>query len=97
MLFIIHALDKPGHLQVRMDNRPAHLEWVKSFADRVRVAGPMLGDDGETPVGSCFIMEGDSVAELEMHFAQDPYVIAGLFEQVSIMPYRALFGDWAGE
>jgi len=95
MLFIIHAIDKPGHLQVRMANRPAHLEWTKGFADRIRVAGPMLAGDGETLAGSCFIMEGESVAELEMLFASDPYVKADLFETISIRPFRALIGKWA--
>ena len=95
MLFIIHAIDKPGHLQVRMDNRPAHLDWTKTFADRIRVAGPMLAEDGETLVGSCFIMEGESVTELEMLFADDPYVKADLFETISIRPFRALLGNWA--
>ena len=95
MLFIIHAIDKPGHVAIRMANRPAHLEWTRGFADRIRVAGPMLAEDGETLAGSCFIMEGASVEEIEMLFASDPYMKADLFETISIKPFRALIGNWA--
>lgn len=95
MLFIVHAIDKADHLDVRMANRPAHLEWVESFKDKIRVAGPLLSDDGETLAGSCFIIEGESVAALEIHFANDPYVKAELFETISIKPFKPLLGSWA--
>lgn len=31
MLYAIYCKDKPGHLQTRLDNRPAHVEYLKRF------------------------------------------------------------------
>ena len=33
MLYVIHCFDKADHLQVRMDNRPAHVEFLQSYAE----------------------------------------------------------------
>ena len=34
MLFVIRCLDKKDHLPVRQENRPAHVEYLKSFGDQ---------------------------------------------------------------
>nr|WP_267879366.1 YciI family protein [Sneathiella glossodoripedis] len=52
MLFIAHCIDKKDHLQVRLDTRPAHLEFIKEKGDAMKAAGPTTADDGETPNGS---------------------------------------------
>lgn len=33
MLFALLCNDKPDHLQVRLDTRPAHLDYLKSLGD----------------------------------------------------------------
>lgn len=91
-LFAVYCIDKARAMDVRMANRPAHLEWARNLEERIRVAGPLMGDDGETFAGSLFIIEGDSKAELELLFAGDPYIKAGLFERVEIRPFKWLLG-----
>jgi uncharacterized protein YciI len=63
MHFVIYCLDKPDHMQVRMDNRPAHVEYLKAHTDKIVAAGPMLKDDGEGMNGSTLIMEFGDKAE----------------------------------
>lgn len=87
-MFIVQCKDKPGHLQTRLDNRPAHLEYVKGFLDRIVVGGPMLTDDGQGMIGSAFVIDMDDRAELDAFLAGDPYAKAGLFESVSVHRYR---------
>ena len=87
MLYIIHCFDKQGSLQVRMDNRPAHVEYLKSFGDKLQAAGPTL-DAAENMNGSLVILELDSLAEAQTFAAGDPYAKAGLFESVSIQPWK---------
>ena len=49
MHFAFICIDKPDHGQVRADNRPAHLDYLKANAARMLAAGPLLSDDGERP------------------------------------------------
>ncbi len=92
MLFTVYAVDKPDSLQIRLDNRQAHLEWAAGFMDKIKIGGPMLADDGEAMAGSMFVMEYDSVEALRDLFKNDPYNKAGLFESVTIRPFKALLG-----
>ena len=92
MLFIIYAKDKPGALDLRMETRAAHLEYVAETGDAIKIAGPMLADDGETLIGSMLIIDFESREEAEQWAALDPYARAGLFESVEITPWKWLIG-----
>lgn len=92
-LFHIIALDKPDSIDLRMATRPAHLDWIKDSGPIVRMAGPFLGDDGETPQGSCFIIEADTKDAAIAWQASDPYALAGLFETVSVRHFKIVVGD----
>ncbi|MEM9739328.1 MAG: YciI family protein [Pseudomonadota bacterium] len=91
--YLVYCVDKPGALDVRMANRPAHLEWAKSYPDRILMGGPVFASDGETFAGSVFVIEGDSLKDIESWAEEDPYAKAGLFERVEIRPYKWLLGD----
>lgn len=91
MAFILECLDKPGSLDLRMANRPAHLGYIEGQIDKVVVAGPIFAEDGKTPIGSLLIMDFDTKAEAEAFAAEDPYAKAGLFGSVTIRPWRKVF------
>ncbi|WP_114394711.1 YciI family protein [Oleisolibacter albus] len=91
MAFVLECLDKPGALDIRLANRPAHLAYLEARLDTLIVAGPLLADDGKTPVGSLLILDLETRAEAEAFAAADPYAQAGLFERVSIRAYRKVF------
>ncbi len=91
MHFVLYCLDKPGHGPVRAENRPAHLDYLKSKLERIVVGGPILGDDGETVLGSMLVIEAADRAEAEAFAAGDPYAKAGLFESVTISAYKKVF------
>lgn len=87
MLYLIHAFDKADHLQVRMDNRPAHVEYLKSFGEKLQAAGPTL-DAAENMNGSLVILDLADLADAEAFAANDPYAKAGLFEKIIIQPWK---------
>lgn len=87
MLYVIHCFDKKDHLQVRMDNRPAHVDYLKSFGDKLYAAGPTLDAD-ENMNGSVVVLDLESMADAEAFAANDPYAKAGLFETVSIQQWK---------
>ena len=90
MLFMVHATDKPGALDIRLANRPAHLDWLTAAGAAIKAAGPWLGGD-DKPAGSLLIVEMESRAALDAWLAQDPYAIAGLFQSVEAAPYKWVF------
>ncbi len=88
MQFVLYCIDKPDHAQVRADNRPAHLDYLKGKVDQIVIAGPLLPDDSEGPLGSLLIIEAADLDEAKAFADGDPYAKAGLFEYVTIMAYR---------
>ena len=92
-LFCLHCLDKKDGGALRAKARPAHLEWAVGLGDAVRMAGPLLADDGETMVGSVFLVQADSLAAAKAVSAQDPYTQAGVFGEVRINETRWSIGE----
>jgi len=94
MHFIILAEDKADHLQVRMNNRPAHLNYAEKQGC-VTLAGPLLTDGKDPkPRGSMLIIEVADRAAAEKFAAGDPYAKAGLFAKVMIEPWMPALGPW---
>jgi uncharacterized protein len=91
-LYVLFCVDKPGALSVRMAAREAHLAYVREFAGKIRLGGPMLDDNGDM-AGSLIIMEAETRAEAEALNARDPYTLAGLWERVDIKALRATLGS----
>ena len=91
MHFVINCTDKPDYLAVRVENRPAHVEYLKTHGDKIIVAGPTLAEDGESMIGSLLIMQFDDLAQAEAWTADDPYNKAGLFGSVIITPWKKVF------
>lgn len=87
-MYAVHCIDKAGALQVRLDNRAAHLEFLGSHPEKVVLAGPVLTDDHQTPIGSLLVLDFADRAGLDAFLAQDPYAKAGLFDRVDVLPYR---------
>jgi uncharacterized protein YciI len=89
MLFALTCLDKPGSLQVRLDNRPAHLDYLNG-SGCVQFAGPFIEDGA--PVGSLVVIEAADRATAEAFAAADPYARAGLFASITIREWRKVIG-----
>ncbi len=87
-MYVVHCQDKPGALQLRLDNRANHLEYLKAHADKVVMAGPVQTEDRTGMVGSVLVLDFASRAELDNFLAGDPYAKAGLFERVTVLPYK---------
>jgi uncharacterized protein YciI len=89
-LFVFHGLDRADGLEVRKATRPAHLAWIDQLAPRVKIGGPMLADDGQTPVGSMLVVEAETLEAAKALFAADPYALAGLWQSTSVRPFNWL-------
>lgn len=92
MIFTLICKDRPGQLEVRLSNRPAHLEYLEGLnaEGRLKFAGPFLGEDGK-PIGSLVAVEAEDAAAARTLAESDPYAKAGLFESVEILPWNWVF------
>lgn len=91
MLFFFFCADKPGAAGIRAAARPAHLEYLQRFKDRIFAVGPTLTDDGAGMNGSVLILDFSDRAAAEAFASDDPYAKAGLFESVVIRPWKKVF------
>jgi uncharacterized protein YciI len=71
-MFMVLCKDKPGHQQTRLDNRPAHVEFLKGLGAKVTMAGPLLSDDGQSMIGSLLVLDFAERADLDAALAADP-------------------------
>ena len=86
MLIALIARDKPGALQTRLDNREAHLAYIKETGV-VSQAGPLLDGDGQM-TGSLVVLDVADMAAAESWAENDPYAKAGLFASVELIPWK---------
>jgi uncharacterized protein YciI len=92
MLFAVICQDKPGALQLRLDTRPAHVEWLNSVnaEGKLAFAGPFLDAEGK-PNGSLVAVKAETIEEAKALADADPYAKAGLFASVDIRPWNWVF------
>jgi hypothetical protein len=95
MLYAIIAEDIENSLEKRLAARPDHLRRLEQLRDegRLIIAGPHPAIDAEDPgpagfTGSLIIAEFDSLASARAWADDDPYIHAGVYQQVTIKPLR---------
>jgi uncharacterized protein len=87
MRIVVHCLDKPDALPVRLANYEAHKAYLASGKVATVISGPLLADDLETMIGSMFIFEADTIDDVVAFNREDPFAKAGVWETVSIRPF----------
>lgn len=91
MQFVIHAMDKKDGLRARAKSYHAHrvhLDEARTYGVDVLTAGPLVAEDGETPVGSLFIVDAKDRAAVDAFTSSDPYNVNGVWETIEIHYYR---------
>jgi uncharacterized protein len=87
MLFAIHAVDRPGALEKRLSHYDAHKAFLSDtsrFAVKIVMSGPLVADDGQTMIGSLFLVEGADRTAVETFHEADPFFAASIWEKVTI-------------
>jgi uncharacterized protein YciI len=85
--YVIHCLDKRDALPVRLAHYDAHKAYLGQAKVKTVMSGPLVADDGQTMIGSCFVVEADSKDEVLAFHNNDPFKAAGVWEHVHINPF----------
>lgn len=82
--WFIRCMYKPDSLDIREQALPAHTTYLRAHADDIWFAGPLLADDGQTPIGTIVVIEAPDKAAAETFIAEEGYNKAGLFDSIEI-------------
>jgi hypothetical protein len=96
MLFVIHATDWKDGMATRAKYYRAHrihLDQAEDHDVNVVTAGTLVADDGETPVGSVFVIDAKSRAAVDAFTRSDPYYVNRVWEQIRIHGYNKKRGS----
>ena len=95
MLYVIIGQDVENSLGVRLAARSAHVERLQLLREQGRlvIAGPNPAIDSNDPgeagfTGSIIIAEFDSLAAAQAWANADPYLAAGVYQQVTVKPFK---------
>ncbi len=87
MLFVIHALDRPGVIETRLAHYDAHKAFLSNLSGlsvTIVMSGPLVADDGLTMIGSLFVVDAPDRNAAERMNAADPFHAAGIWDRVTI-------------
>ena len=88
MLFCVHCVDRPDAVEKRKALVETHRAYMAGdLPVEVVMSGPLLTDDGETMIGSLFLVEAAGRAEAEAFSRGDPFSREGVFDRVDIKPF----------
>src|SRR5213080_1141132 len=77
------------------------VSWHSGFRGGVVTAGTLVADDGETPVGSIFVIDAKDRATVDGFVRTDPYCVNSVWDKVQIHGYNKKRGTpissrWTG-
>jgi len=98
MLYAIISQDIENSLQARLKARPDHLARLESLQNegRLILAGPHPAIDSADPgeagfTGSLVVAEFASLEAAQQWADADPYIAAGVYQQVNVKPFKKVF------
>ena len=95
MLYAFISQDVPNSLEKRLSVREQHIARLNELKDQGRliIAGPHPAIDSLDPgdagfTGSLIIAEFDSHESAQAWADEDPYIAAGVYENVIVKPFK---------
>lgn len=98
MWYVFFAEDVPDSLTQRLSVRAEHLQRLEDLNQQGRLltAGPLPAIDDENPgeagfTGSVIIADFPSLQNAQQWADADPYISAGVYQNVTIKPFKKVF------
>ena len=98
MFYAIISQDVEDSLEKRMSVRADHIARLQALQNegRMLIAGPHPAIDSDDPgpagfTGSLIVAEFDSLEAAQTWADEDPYIGAGVYENVIVKPFKKIF------
>ncbi len=94
-MFVMIGRDVPDSSALRAKFRREHVDRVTKLHEQGRIvlAGPIKSDDEATSIGAVIVLTADNLEEAKALVAADPYVTGGVFQKVTVQPFRQVFPE----
>ena len=96
VLVSVYCKDAEGSAEPRTNKLSAHLRHIEAIEDKIKVAGPVVGSDGEEAVASLLVLEVDNLDQANEMVKADPYYQAGVWREINIQEFKDVVGSWVG-
>jgi len=87
---LFYAIDLPGGMAKRTENREAHEAYLNENGDNIMVRGPLLDDDGADSIGTLMLLDVPDLDAGDKLLKGDPFRKAGIYAE--LMYHRWRFG-----
>lgn len=90
MMYVVYAMYDPDLLDVRNNVYPLHREYLstaKQNAVDIVIAGPLLGEDEKTPIGSLIVFEAENRETVTAFYQADPFFTNRVWKSVELKPF----------
>ena len=98
MFYAIISQDIEDSLEKRVSVRTNHIARLQALQDegRMLIAGPHPAIDNNDPgpagfTGSLIVAEFESLEAAQVWADEDPYIAAGVYENVIVKPFKKVF------
>ncbi|MGF1474835.1 MAG: YciI family protein [Geminicoccaceae bacterium] len=93
MHVMIRCHDNQGSASLRQNNRPEHLDYLRSLGPKLAFAGPLLDSEGGS-IGSLLIVDVDGIDAANELADGDPFAKVGVFASREVVPVKPVIGTW---
>lgn len=93
MLFVIHGFYHDNVAELRAQHINAHKKFLGSAATygvELVMSGPLVTDDGITPIGSLIVIDAPDRATAEAFHHDDPFYTAGMWPVTTLTAFNRL-------
>ncbi len=85
---LFHGIDKPEGPEIRAANRDAHEAYLDEHGTSIMCRGPMLADDGASPLGSVILMDIPDMAAGRALLEKEPFFKADCYQDITFHRWR---------
>ena len=91
MIYCVLFEDDERFLDMRQRYMQAHLEFLRTHADHVTAAGPLIDTQGEIPTGGLWLVTADDSDMVWLLVRTDPFWLTGLRKSVRVLRWQQVF------
>ncbi len=85
---LFHGIYKPEGPEIRVANRDAPEAYLDEHGTSIMCRGPMLADDGASPLGSVILMDIPDMAAGRALLEKEPFFKAGCYQDITFHRWR---------
>lgn len=88
MDFVVHCIDHDDVISTRLAFYDEHKAYLAAASVKTVISGPLLAPDGETMIGSLFVVEAPDQGTVEVFNRADPFHRENVWKTVNIHAFE---------